>query len=47
MSETAAHPLAKSGALHVIMMRLRSLFGRAKLTPEQAETLATIKFPCC
>lgn len=30
-----------------LRLRLKILFRRSQLTADQAETLATIKFPCC
>jgi len=47
MDKPATDIAANLGIMNAIMTRLRALFGRAKLTPDQAETLATIKFPCC
>jgi ribosome-associated toxin RatA of RatAB toxin-antitoxin module len=33
--------------MSILQTLFRKLRGKWALTPEQAETLATIKFPCC
>ncbi|WIY26576.1 hypothetical protein [Parasedimentitalea psychrophila] len=47
MGNTENKPAAKPGAVTAVVLRLQGLFRWPKLTADQAETLATIKFPCC